>query len=190
MTQRRTSGKFVSKKNGKGTSLTYNDLAFSVDNGNKFEKLYTYLFPSKINGFQRILGNNGKFKYTLNNDMVYDLLVVGMKDGEFFYFEKTSLNEGNFGNISLEALTEGDLDKRINGLNKRRLNASSSKMHAELAWLFKEKKNYKEQKLRAKMASFRNTLRAVIFPCGVQDIAPEKGLQFFDDNEEDLEVSE
>jgi len=112
-----------------------------------------------------------------------------MKEGKFYYYQKTGLNQGNFGSIDLESLSEDELDKRINGLNKRRLTTSSSKMNSELAWLFKESKNYSEQKMRKEMATFRNQLKPIIYPCGYA-VNVEAPMDFIDSEGNNFGVSE
>ncbi|MCH2224819.1 MAG: hypothetical protein MK066_08630 [Crocinitomicaceae bacterium] len=149
---------------GKKAKITYNKFSVEVPDANKYIKLYTYLFPHQINSYQRIDATNGKFDYPLNDDIIYDIGIIGITDKGYEYFQKQTFNGGELGTISMESLTEKDLETRIQQLNKKRI---KKPMHIgdELNWLFKERKNYIEQKQRQRMYQFREDVACVIFPC-------------------------
>lgn len=149
---------------GKTTEIVYNKLSLEIENSDKYIKLFTYLFPSGINSYQRIPSKGGKFNYTLNNGMIYDIAVVGITEDGYEYFQKMSIKGGELGKIKLEGLTESDLEASIKQLNGKRI-SRPVKIDNELDWLIKERKDFKEQKMRKNMAAFRENLKCIAFPC-------------------------
>jgi hypothetical protein len=154
---------------GKTTEIVYNPFSFQVKNNENYPKLFAYLFPSQLNSYQRISLINGKFDYPLNNDIDYDLCIVGISEKGYFYQEKKGVKKGNLGEINLTELSEKELDKKINLLNEARGIIDKMPIGDELAWLYKEQKNYVVQKQRQENEAFRNTIRKVIFPCWVEN---------------------
>jgi hypothetical protein len=149
---------------GNKTKIKYNSFNFVVPNADKYLKLYTYVFPNKIKAFQRIQGNKGKFDYKLNNDMIYDIAVVGITKDGYEYFQKMSIKKGSLGMVDMKRATEAKLDASVKQLNNKRT-TRPMKIDDEMDWLVKEQKDYKEQKMRTDMFDFRSQLRSVAFPC-------------------------
>jgi hypothetical protein len=79
---------------GKRVKITYNDFTFNVSNHDKYLKLYAYVFPHELNSYQRIEGKNGQFSYPLNDDIIYDIGVVGITENGYEYYQKQTFKEG------------------------------------------------------------------------------------------------
>ena len=163
-TMARKTAEIVDPATGKTATITYNDFGFEIENHNSYSRLYVYLFPSKINSYQRITGQQGKFNYPLNNDMLYDVAVIGVNENGFHYFQQTKLNSGDLGKIVLTKVSEEKLDAAINQLNKLRLKKPMS-IKDEMKWLFKEQANYVEKERRMKQARFEEKIKKIVFPC-------------------------
>ena len=156
---------------GKTAEIVYNPFSFQVKNNENYPKLFAYLFPSQLNSYQRISPINGKFNYPLNNDIDYDLCIVGISDKGYFFQEKKGVKKGNLGELNLTELSEKELDKKITSLNEARGIIDKMPIGDELAWLYKEQKNYVVQKQRKENEAFRKTIRKLIFPCWVEPVA-------------------
>jgi cytochrome c2 len=163
-TMARETTEIIDPATGKTTTITYNDFGFEVDNHIAYDKLYAYLFPSKFNSYERITGNQGKFDYPLNDDVLYDVAVIGVNENGFYYFQQTKLNSGDLGKVTLTKVSEEKLDASINQLNKLRLKKPMP-IKDELNWLFKEQADYVEKKNRMKQARFEEKIKKIIFPC-------------------------
>lgn len=160
----RKTAEIVDPTNGKTATITYNDFGFEVENHTTYGRLYAYLFPSKINSYQRITGKQGKFNYALNNDMLYDVAVIGVNENGYYYFQQTKLNSGDLGKIALTKVSEEKLDASINQLNKLRLNKPMP-IKDEMKWLFKEQADYVEKERRMKQVRFEEKIKQIVFPC-------------------------
>lgn len=155
---------------GKTATITYNDFSFEVPDSDKYIKLYAYVFPHQLNSYQRIDGVNGKFDYPLNDDIIYDIGVVGISEEGYAYFQKQTFKSGELGEIELESVTEVQLEASIEQLNKKRIRKPMS-IKRELKWLLKERKDFIEQKNRQKMWQFREKVGESISNC-YRQIAP------------------
>jgi hypothetical protein len=164
-TVNRMSGKIEDPKTGKTAKITYNPFSFEVKNSDQFDKLFTYLFPTQLNSYQRIAGENGSFKHPLNDDIQYDLCIVGISDKGYFYKEIRGINKGDLGSIDLSEIKEKALDEKIHLLNESRGILRPMSVASEITWLKKEQKNYIEVKKRKENYEFRVQIKKVIFPC-------------------------
>jgi len=160
----RTTTVITSPRTGKTATITYNDFSVSVDKPGQYGKLFLYLFPHELNSFQRINPVKGLFDYRLNNDIEYDLAVVGMNDDSYYLYTTKGLNKGALGTVPMAKLREEEFNRAIEALNKDRI-SKPMKIVDELRWLSLEKQDYKVQRLRQEQAAFRRKIRAVIFPC-------------------------
>lgn len=169
VTTNSTTGTFTDPETGKKVTITYNPFTLTVNNHEKYGKLFVYLFPHELNSFQRNDGKSGVFDYPLNNGITYDMIVVGIHEDGYYLYEKTDFNKGELGTVQLEKVTETEFNSRLEALNSAR-GKKSMKINDELDWLNKEQQDYKVQRLRKEMEAFRNELRPIVFPClGVLD---------------------
>jgi len=164
VTKTRTTGTFTDLEARKQATITYNEFSASVENSEQYTKLMMYLFPHELNSFQRLDPTNGIFNYPLNDDIVYDMAIIGINEDGYYLFEKTAFNKGKLGTISLDKMSEAEFNKRITALNTNRQD-KPMKINNELEWLVKEQNNYKIQRLRMEQQAFRDQLRSIVFPC-------------------------
>jgi hypothetical protein len=61
-------------------------------------------------------------------------------------------------------VSEEQMKSSIKQLNKKR-KGKTMPIGDEVQWLIRERKDYKEQKLRKEMEVFRRELSKVVFPC-------------------------
>lgn len=150
--------------NGKTRTIAYNSLSFGVSNPEKYDRIIAYAFPHQLESYQLLKGENGNFITSLNDDMIYDICIVGISDEGYSYFQKQSLKGGSLGLIDLEKITESKLDASILQMNSKRTTQPAS-MDLDLTWIKAEKKNFKEINRRKDMKEFRQKIVEVIYPC-------------------------
>lgn len=149
-------------------TVKYSEYTASIANAADYERVLLYLFPHELNSYQRIDAVNGKFSTRLNDAIRYDVLLVGMNESGFAIAEKHTVSGGGEGNVTLQLVTEQEFNNRMEFLNANRCTRPAP-VALELDWLLKERANYKVQRLRLEQQAFRNTIRSVVFPCGVTD---------------------
>ena len=163
-TVNRTSMDMIDPISSKRVKVTYNDFSIEFPNADKYIKLYAYLFPHQLNSYQRISRTNGKFDYPLNDDIIYDIGIVGITEDGYEYFQKQTFNGGELGTIEMKKVTEKQLDASIKQLNGKRI-SKPMRIKDEMDWLFLERKDYLEQKQRKNMRQFRREVMTILFPC-------------------------
>ncbi len=173
----RMTGEFYDKVTGKTARIQYNDFSFEVDKPEQYELVYAYLFPSKLNSYQRISGKKGKFSYALNDAILYDLAIVAISEKGYSYFQKSNLNKGNLGTIKLERVSEAKVNASIEQLNSNRI-SKPMRVADELSWLKTEQKNYVERRNRQNQYLFHERIKKIVFPCyegddGIDNEVPE-----------------
>ncbi len=160
----RKTGEFYDKETGKTARIQYNEFSFEVEKPEQYELVYAYLFPSKLNSYQRISGNKGKFSYALNDAILYDLAIVAISEKGYSYFQKSNLNEGNLGTIKLERVSEAKVNASIEQLNSNRITKPMC-VADELSWLKTEQQNYVERRNRQNQYLFHERIKKIVFPC-------------------------
>ncbi|MFT5858185.1 MAG: mono/diheme cytochrome c family protein [Flavobacteriaceae bacterium] len=149
---------------GKTAEIVYNDFNFEVPNADKYIKLFAYVFPHELNSYQRIEGDQGKFDYPLNNEIIYDIAVVGITEDGYEYYQKQSFKSGELGAITMRRVSEEKLEASIEQLNGKRI-SKPVRIKEEVKWLMQERKDYQEQKKRKDMNRFRREIAQSLFPC-------------------------
>ncbi|MFK7784277.1 MAG: TonB family protein [Crocinitomicaceae bacterium] len=149
---------------GKTRTITYNSLSFAVSNPEKYTKLMAYAFPHQLSSYQLLDGDHGNYITSMNDDIIYDICVVGMTDDGYEYFQKQTLKGGSLGTIELKKISESKLDASLIQLNAKR-NSKAASFSSELDLIKAEKKYFKEIDRREKMEQFREALATVIYPC-------------------------
>ncbi len=160
---------------GEKGKITYDPVAAEVKNANEYGKLYLYLFSKEINSYQRLDFENGKLDYSLNGDMNYSAMIVGINEKGYFCHQINVVRAGDLGIITLEETSEEEFDRRISTMNNTRVEKPMT-LTDELRWLFKEKANYEVQKQRKKEAEFRAMIRPTVFPCAQSEVEEGTGI--------------
>lgn len=155
---------FQGKFGENNIDVKYNDFSVKVEDHENYTQLFTYLLPDEFNSYQRLNGNSGVFSYRLNDDISYNIAILGFNQQGFFYHERTNINKGNFSDIKLESITEDEFKIRLAKLNKSRLD-DPSPIYKDLAWLKLEKENYRTQKSRIQKEKLLQRIRKVVFLC-------------------------
>jgi hypothetical protein len=150
--------------NGRTRTIAYNSLSFAVSNPEKYKKIMAYAFPHQLESYQLLEGENGNYITSLNDDIIYDICIVGMTDKGYEYFQKQTLKGGNLGAIELKKISETKLDASLLQMNRKR-NSKASSFNVELDWIKSEKKYFKEINRRQEMTKFRETMVKIIYPC-------------------------
>ena len=152
------------EKSHKTIKIEYSKLHLTVKNENQFELLFAYLLPHNLNSYERLKGKSGKFEYPLNNEINYDVAIVGINDKGFFYKELNNINSKENLEVDLDNISEIELDKKINQMNNKRGVKSPMSISEEIEWLVLEQKNYQVEKRRKEDKAFREVLYRIVFP--------------------------
>lgn len=179
----RKTAEFTDPKTGKTARIQYNDFTFSVENSKQYAKLFAYIFPDKLNSYHRIDHKDGKFSFPLNDEIIYDLAIVGISEKGYHYVQRITLKGGDLGTLNLDKISETKLDASVRQLNEKR-GVKPFDVKQEIEWLKTEQQDYVEQKRRKDEQKFRDEIWPIVYPCackgdslqvvgGSQSIAPD-----------------
>lgn len=160
----RKTGKFYDQVTGKTAIIKYNPFTFKVKDHEKYERIFAYLLPDKLNSYHRLDDNNGTFNYSLNDALKYDLAIVGIGLDGFSFVKRIRVKQGDLGTVTLHPISEVKMNNTIYDLNKKR-GMSAFDVVDELKWLQKEQRNYVELKRQEDERIFRAKVRPSIYPC-------------------------
>jgi hypothetical protein len=160
----RTSGEFLDKETGKTAKLVYDKMKLKVENMKSYQRVFVYLFPSKLNSFHRLNPVNGIFKYALNGEFQYDLAIVAYKDDGYYFYSKKFVSGTDLGTLSLKKVSEEKLNNSLESMNHNRY-LKADDISDELKWILREKQDYVVQKTRINQQQFRLRIAKIVFPC-------------------------
>jgi hypothetical protein len=163
-TTSRTSGKFFDQETGKTAKLDYNKMKLKVENRIRYQRVFVYLFPSKLNSFHRLNPENGMFEYSLNAEFQYDLAIVAYKDDGYYFYSKKFVTGADLGTLSLKKVSEEKLNNSLESMNNSRY-LKADDISDELKWILREKQDYVVQKKRLNQQQFRLRIKNIVFPC-------------------------
>jgi hypothetical protein len=163
-TTSRTSGKFFDRETGKTAKLDYNKMKLKVENRIRYQRVFVYLFPSKLNSFHRLKAENGMFEYALNAEFQYDLAIVAYKDDGYYFYSKKFVTGADLGTLSLKKVSEEKLNNSLESMNNSRY-LKADDISDELKWILREKQDYVVQKKRVNQQQFRLRIKNIVFPC-------------------------
>ncbi len=155
----RTSGTYTYK--GKTAKLEYTPINVVV-NGT-YEDVKAYLLPSDLYSFQRMQPSGNTFSEKLNGFLIYDLLVIGMKDGKNFYYKGESISAKSY-TVDLSEISNKQLDEILASYDSRKAKDIKDDM-AFNAFILKDNIRVKSNQNRRELA---DKVRPVVFPCDVE----------------------
>lgn len=158
------------KYNGKDISIKYEKLMVKINGYKDFDFVRSYLIPDSLPSYKKMKGEKGVFKETLNELLHYQVVCLGKKGEDYFYFTQSIGNGENSLNVSLVKTEKAALTRVLKQTGKT---TASWNLDKELDYEI-ERFNYKEKvEKRAEDAAFRRKVEEVIWPCNMtQSVAP------------------
>jgi len=164
-TKERKTATYTDPNTGKKATITYNPFSLEVAEYEKYEQLFVYLLPSKMNSFQRLNLTEGKLNYPLNNLMDYDVVVLGIKDNRYFVSTHKKMNSGHLGKLKLKEIRENTLNRLLEKLTQKRDVDQPMSFKDELQWLKVEQVYSQFQRKKIENERFIDRMRKIVFPC-------------------------
>ena len=161
-TTNRTTLDYTDPQTGKKAVIKYNPVSIQVNQWNEYERLYVYLLPNQLNSFMRVDGGNGKYSEKLNELMTYDLVCVGYKDEQAYYYSQKDIHARDYSNISLSAIEKDELSRRLNTFSSQ---SQVEAIKKENDYFQFEIKDLKRQRQNTVLRELTQKIRPVIFPC-------------------------
>lgn len=170
-TVNRQSMTYTDPVTGKTATLTYKDVTITIDDMADYDKVFVYLIPDSLTSFQRIEQEGSSFKESLNALFRYDMVAVGFKGTQQYYYKQTNLQPGQH-HFSLSAISDIELVNAV----KEYSAPKTKELKDEFAFRLFEQQEVARQLQLIKDAEFREQIADVIFKCyeGAATTSPKK----------------
>ncbi|WP_315821203.1 hypothetical protein [Paraflavitalea speifideaquila] len=98
--------------------IQYLPVSFQIEEPTQFDRLYVYLLPDSLTSFMRVAGADGRYEEKLNELMKYDVLIIGYKGNQAYWYEQRAIQPRAYSGIRLTAIGLPDLEQKLNGMGK------------------------------------------------------------------------
>jgi hypothetical protein len=159
-TTTRESMNYTDPVTGKTASLSYKQMTVRVEDQSSFDRVLVYLIPDSLSSFQRVEQSGDLFKENLNSLFRYDLVVLGYRGDEIFYYRQQSVPPGNH-SIHLAPVTQQVLRSILRNYNK----INSKEWKEEFEYQLAEQQELKRVVQLRKDREFREMIASAIFSC-------------------------
>ena len=157
----RTTLDYTDPDTGKKAVIKYEALSVSILDRKKYDRLYIYILPDKVNSFMRLNEKDSVFTENLNELMDYSLICLGYIADQPYYFEKRSIEATNYYDLQLDVISDDKLNKKLGKFDSNKMDD----LFNELAYIRFEIDEEKRMTKIENKARLRNKIRPVIFPC-------------------------
>lgn len=153
---------YTDTKTGKKAVIRYEQIVAKINETDNYQRLLVYLLPDQLTSFMRMKFTNGQYEEKLNELLKYDLVCVGYKNDQPFYFLSENVSPGNYGNIVLQSISRDDLNSKLNTLKNV---SASTDVASDLDYAEFQNTEEKRQVKAKATAKLRELLMPVVFPC-------------------------
>ena len=147
---------------GKKAIIKYESITVSIKDEVKFDRLFVYVLPDKLNSFMRMKKEENKFTEKLNELMTHNLVCLGYIGEQAYFYSLDGVAPKDYNDIDLKPLSQSELKHNLNRYdNTQRKNLLKDFDYQ----LFEVKEKIRQDKLEERR-KFREEIMMVIFPCG------------------------
>lgn len=161
-TVNRTTLNYTDPETGEKAVIKYNPFSVQVNQWNEYDRLYVYLLPNKLNSFMRIAGADGKFSEKLDELMKYDLVCIGYKDEQPWFYSQKNIQPTNYPGIVLSMINKDELDQKLNRIGS---DTQTADMKKENEFFHFEIIDLKRQKVNTTLRELTEKVKEIVFPC-------------------------
>jgi len=142
----------------RSVTISYSDYEVSIENTERFDKLFVYLIPKKFNSFVKLEAKNGRFTYKVNDLLRYRVYCIAYLNDVPFYSSKTVRNDSE--KVTLLETTTKILRKKLPVLNSQ-----NSSLETEISYQMSKQKNETKVKRYHEIVKLKREIKSVVFPC-------------------------
>jgi mono/diheme cytochrome c family protein len=164
-TQSRTSMEYTDPNSGKTAKIIYQPFTLKVGGSERWDRLTAFLLPDSLYSFQRMKQEGFEFKESLNTLLKYDLVSIGYKGSDIYYFEAKNVQQGEL-QADWKKISAKDLDEKLSMLKSR---TYKKDILEEADYTRFEIMDEKRRVTNYKLDELTSRIRPVIFPCAPSD---------------------
>jgi mono/diheme cytochrome c family protein len=171
-TYNRTTLEYTSPTNGKKVEIKYLPFSITINDYQKYDNVFVYLLPNKLNSFMRVSDTNGKFKEKFDEIFSYSLECIAYKGNQAYYHSMDNVQPKDYSGIDLQPVSSKELDKELNRHGNKK---QQDDMDKEVEYVQFETENKKRRMKNEAIADFRIKVERVIFKCWGEQPEQQQG---------------
>ncbi|MDO6432988.1 hypothetical protein Q4E93_20435 [Flavitalea sp. BT771] len=163
-TASRTTLNVTDPATGRRAIIKYAEASFLIPDWKTYDRLYVYLLPDRLSSFMLVSGADGKYTEKLNELLKYDLVCIGYKGDQPWYYHQRNVQARSYAGIRLNSITPEALTR---ALNKAGSLGQSSDLQKENSFFQFDIKDQKRQQHNRELEALQRRLIAMLFPCWI-----------------------
>ena len=153
---------YTDQTSGKKAVIKYEAITISIKDEEKFDRLFVYVLPDKLNSFMRLKKEGNKYTEKLNELMNHNLVCLGYVGEQAYFYSLDGVVPKEYLEIELLPMSQSELKHNLNKYDKTQ---SKSLLKDFDYQLFEVKDSIRQNKMLGRR-KFRDEIKKVIFPCG------------------------
>jgi hypothetical protein len=142
--------------------IDYQVLSLQVAYFQRYDRLYIYLLPDQLSSFMRLPGMDGNYTGSLNAAMHYDLVCIGYKGEQAFYYYQKGLVSGNHSPVALDSIRQEELQRRLNIVASR---TQAADLQRENAYFQFETRDWQRREMVSRISELQCRVMRKFFTC-------------------------
>ena len=161
-TRERVSFTVVDEQTNRTAHIDYQSASIRVAQYQRYDRVYSYLLPDQLSSFIRLSGASGTYMGKLNAAMRYDLVCIGYKGEQAFYYYQKDLTSGDHPPVELDSIRQEELKRRLNAIASR---TQAADLERENAYFRFEIRDQERRKAVEKIMELQCMILRKFFPC-------------------------
>ncbi|MBL4593790.1 MAG: hypothetical protein JKX68_08255, partial [Flavobacteriales bacterium] len=151
---------YTDPKTGKKAVIKYEPISVTVADETKYDRVFVYILPDKLNSFMRMKKEGDKYAEKLNELMSNSVICLAYIGEQAYFYSDDDVTPKGY-NIQLTKMSAAELKGKLNRYDKKQ----TSNLLKEFDYQFVEVKESKRQEFLTNRRQFRIEIEQVIFPC-------------------------
>lgn len=162
LTASRTSGTIADPVSRRQATIAYAPFSVRVDDRAQYTELTAHLVPRELNSFVRMADNGIRFTERVNKRLTYDLVCIGMRQGQRWAAAQAIAKDSMEARASLQPVSEEELEALLCALKP----AARGGLIDEARFALFSASDRLRRSANVERERLRRELLPVVFPCG------------------------
>lgn len=163
----RTTLEYTDPRTGKKVIIRYQPVTFRIADWQRYDRLYVYLLPNELSSFMLLSGTGGVYTENLNGLIKYDLVCLGYKGEQAFYYHRDSIQPHTYDSVRLSSISPEELTRQLNQAGSM---TQGAQLLEENTFFRLDIQDQKRRKHNEKLEELTWRLRRVIMPCWIPGV--------------------
>jgi hypothetical protein len=146
-TLNRTTLDYTDSMTNKKAVIRYLPMSLHIADWKSYDRLYVYLLPDQLSSFMRVSGSEGNYSENLNELLKYQLVCIGYKADQPWYYHQDELAPATYENIQLSSISAEELTAQLTQAGNRTQgeDLQNENTFFRLDWQDQKRKNHDQE---------------------------------------------